>query len=175
MVERDTVEKLWKRRWVRLSVDAILTLLVVGAVMGWQTRHLLGGGEQAPAFALRDLDGKTWRLEDLKGKPVLLTFWAPWCGVCKAESPNLSAVRSAVGEDAQVISVALGWEDLGAVQRYVSDQQVDYPVLLGNEQIREAFRIEAFPTTYFISEDGRIKHTTVGYTSELGMRLRLKL
>ncbi len=164
-----------KPRWVRWSVDLAIAAVVVLVVMGWQTRNLIGGGEPAPAFELRDLEGRTWKLEDLKGKPVLLTFWAPWCGVCKAESSNVSAVRKAEGEDAHVLSIVLAYDGIEDIRRFMAEQEVDYPVLLGNDRIMRDFKVEAFPTTYYLSEDGRIQRATVGYTSRLGMRARLRL
>ncbi len=164
-----------QRRWVRWSVELGLAALVFLAVMGWQTRNLIGGGDPAPAFELRDLEGRTWTLDDLKGKPVLLTFWAPWCGVCKAESSNVSGVRKAEAEEAHVLSIVLAYEGREDIQRFVAEQGVDYPVLLGNDRVMRDFKVEAFPTTYYLSEDGRIRRSTVGYTTQMGMRARLRL
>jgi peroxiredoxin len=168
-------ERARERRWVRWGGDVVLFVVLASAVMAWQTRHLPGAGTPAPAFSLSTLSGETVRLEDLRGRPVVLTFWAPWCGVCKVESSNLSAVRGQVGERAHVVSVAVAWRDVEDVRRFAREQGVDYPVLLGDAALMEAYRVEQFPTTFFLSPEGRIERAAVGYTTRLGLLWRLWL
>lgn len=162
-----------QKRWVRWGTDVALFAAVLIAVTAWQTRGLVGSGEAAPPFTLTDLDGRQWSLEGLRGKKVVLTFWAPWCSVCAAETSTISSLHQSVGDDAHVVSVALSWDDVADVRRFVADHGVEYPVLLGNESVRRAFRISAFPTTYVLSKDGRIEDAAVGYTTGLGLRWRL--
>lgn len=164
-----------ERRWVRWGVDAVFFVVLFSAVMAWQTRHLPGAGAPAPDFALSTLSGETVRLEDLRGRPVVLTFWAPWCGVCKLESSNLSSMRGLVGEGAHVVSVAVAWRDVEDVHRFAREQGVDYPVLLGDAALMEAYGVEQFPTTFFLSPEGRIERAAVGYTTRLGLLWRLWL
>lgn len=159
------------RWWFRWGVDLLVVLCVVLGVGLYQTRGHLAG--PAPAFALVGLDGREVSLADLKGKPTLLAFWAPWCGVCRTESPNLSWVQKLVGSRARVISVASAWEQVGQVQAYVQQQGVDYPVLLDGVGLSRAFNVEAFPTVYFLDDAGNIKGSVVGYTTTLGLLARL--
>ncbi|XXF75018.1 TlpA disulfide reductase family protein [Myxococcaceae bacterium GXIMD 01537] len=162
-----------ERRWVRWGADLALFALLALAVTAWQTRNLPGGGTPAPDFTLRTLSGEQVRLADLRGKPVVIAFWAPWCGVCKVESSTLSALQSTVGERAHVISVALAYDDEASVRRFAQERAVDYPVLLGDDALQRAFRVEMFPTVFILSPEGRIEQAAVGYTSQLGLLWRL--
>jgi len=163
-----------QRRWFRWGLDLVILIAVLALANAWQTRSHLRGG-QAPSAVATTLEGERVSLESLRGKPVLLAFWAPWCKVCAAESQNLSWARRFAGDRAQVLSVAASFEDLGQVRAYARDHAVDYPVLLGGDPLAQAFRVEAFPTIYFIDADGRIKGSTVGYTTTAGLLLRLFL
>jgi peroxiredoxin len=161
--------------WVRWGVDGLVLLLVAAAVMTWQTRRLPSAGTPAPAFSLRTREGGAVSLESLRGKPVALTFWAPWCTVCKAESSNLSALKRRVGGRAHVLSVAVAWEDVEEVRRFAREQEVDYPVLLGDDALQRAYRVDTFPTTLFLSPEGRVTRAAVGYTTQVGLLWRLWL
>jgi peroxiredoxin len=158
--------------WGRLLVDALLVALMFTGVALWQTRHL-PTGVPAPDFMLRTLSGEPVRLSSYQGRPVVLAFWAPWCGVCKAESSTLSALQGMVGGSAQVLSVAVAYENEADVHRFAREQAVDYPVLMGGSEVMRAYALEQFPTTFFISADGRIERAAVGYTTRLGLLWRL--
>ena len=161
-----------RRPWRRIALDALLVLAVVTAVGLWQTRGHLDAGT-APALSLRGLDGQPVSLEALRGKPVLLAFWAPWCVVCSAQSDNLARVRRWVGGRAQVVSVAAAYGDEAEVRSHVAGKGIDYPVWLGGEAAAPAFRVEVFPTIYFLDAEGRVKRSASGYTTTLGMLARL--
>ena len=149
----------------------MLAALVLG-IGAWQTRSHLSGG-QAPDAVLTTLAGERVSLDSLRGKPVVLAFWAPWCSVCAAESQNLSWAQRVVGDRARVVSIAASFEDLAQVRAYVRDHGVDYPVLLGDDALLRAFHVEAFPTAYFLDSGGRVQGSVTGYTTTLGLLARL--
>lgn len=173
---RSRIAQGWRRLrrpgGVRLLMDVVLLALLFTGVGLWQTRHL-PTGEPAPDFVLRSLSGEPVRLSSLRGQSVVLSFWAPWCGVCKAESSTLSALQGTLGGSARVLSVALSYENEADVHRFVQAQGVDYPVLLGGNEVMSAYAVEQFPTTFFISPEGRIERAAVGYTTRLGLLWRL--
>ncbi|MET0401011.1 MAG: TlpA disulfide reductase family protein [Cystobacter sp.] len=166
--------KLRRPGWVRLLTDVMMLALLFAGISLWQTRHL-PSGVPAPDFTLRALTGEQVRLSTLRGKPVVLAFWAPWCGVCKAEASTLSALQRTVGDSARVVSVAVAWEDEADVHRFAREQRVDYPVLLGSDELLRAYGLSQFPTLFFVSAEGRLERAAVGYTTRLGLLWRLWL
>lgn len=159
------------RRLVRWAVDGGVLLVLVAAIGAWQTRKHLSD-VPPPAFTLQALGGGEVSSASLLGKPGMLVLWAPWCGVCKAQFDNVGRVRRWLGERANVVSIALAYRDVASVEAYAK-AGVDYPVLLGTSELEEAFRVDAFPTVYFLDAQGRIKHSASGYTTTLGMLWRL--
>lgn len=168
-------ERARQRWWVRWGVDLAVLVLVFAAVAAWQTRRLPDSGTPAPAFTLRTLAGETVSLESLRGKPVVLAFWAPWCGVCGAESSNISLLKRLAGDSAHVVSVAVAYEDEEAVRRFATKHEVDYPVLLGDDGVQGAWRVDTFPTVFFLSSEGHVERAVVGYTTLAGLSWRLLL
>ncbi len=160
----------WWFRWGTELGLFVMIFVVITSIQGW---NLLGSGEAAPGFTLRDMQGKKHSLAQYEGKKTLLVFWAPWCGVCKVESSNVSAIHQSMGDDVHVVSVAVGYQGNEDLQTYIEEQEVDYPVLLGNYDLASAYAVHKYPTLYVIDEEGHIEHAEVGYTTELGMRFRL--
>jgi thiol-disulfide isomerase/thioredoxin len=167
----------WRRfrqgRAFRALRDSLIFLAVLLAVGAWQTRRHVRG--PPPEVALRTLAGEPFALASLRGKPAMVAFWAPWCGVCKAQSDNVSRALRLAGGRAHGVSVAASYEDEAEVRRHVREQGIDVPVLLADDAALGAFRVEAFPTVYFLDADGRVKGSAAGYTTTLGMLARLLL
>ena len=145
-------------------------MAVVVAISAWQVRNLLEDGTSAPDVQLVDLQGHPHRLSELRGQPVALDFWAPWCTVCRAEASTLSSLSHKM----KVVSVALDYRSVAEVRAFMAKYGVDYPVLLGDEEVARRFRITAFPTTYFLDAKGGIRHESVGYTTRFGFWWRLR-
>lgn len=163
-----------KPRWLVWARDAGIVLLILIAVMTYQTWNHVGHGQAAPSFDLERLGGgEGLSTSSLMGKPTVLYFWAPWCSVCEASSSNVSAVHDAVGDDANVVSVALEYRSLDSVRDFATRNDARYPVFLGNEAVRDAYSVTAFPTLYVLDDEGHVSSSVVGYTTELGIRARL--
>jgi thiol-disulfide isomerase/thioredoxin len=162
-----------ERRWFRWTMDLVVLLALLTAIGAWQARHHLRGAP--PEVALRTLDGAPASLASLRGKPAMVAFWAPWCGVCGAQSRNVGWAMRLAGERARVVSIATSFEDVAQVRAYVADHEVAYPVLLGGDDAVRAFRVDAYPTLYFLDAEGRITGSAAGYTTTAGMLARLLL
>lgn len=165
------VMALRERRVVRWALDAALVLAIVLAVSLWQTRSHVRG--LAPDFAVATLAGEPVTRSTFAGKPTLLAFWAPWCGVCRANEDNVARLKEWAGERAHVVSVASDYQDADEVRAYVTKHGVGDPVLLGGTATARAFRVQAFPTFYFLDAEGRITGSSVGYTTTAGLAARL--
>lgn len=161
-----------RRPWLRWLLEGLMFLIALWAVGLFQTRHHLNSGDMPKSGRLVTLDGTPVSLEALRGQRAAITFWAPWCKVCAAESDNVSRTHRWLQNRAQVVSIAVGFESLQQVQEYMAQQNVDYPVWLGDEALREAWHVNQFPTTYFLDENGSIQGSVVGYTTTLGLWAR---
>jgi len=151
---------------------AIFFVIFMG-VMWFQTRGLVSAGDPAPAFDLMSTEGERVSSEALKGRPVLLYFWAPWCGVCKANAHNVQDVKSRWGDRIEVVSVGLSYKNVGQVHEFANQHGMPHPVVFGEDTTGEDFRINAFPTVYFLNANGEVSGSVVGYTTEIGLHLRL--
>jgi thiol-disulfide isomerase/thioredoxin len=118
----------------------------------------------APDFTLESLDGKSMRLSDLRGKAVLLNFWATWCVPCKIETPWLVELQNQYGHDGlQVVGVEMGDDSKDDIATFAKDMGVNYPVLIGKEAVGEAYGgVPALPETFFIGRDGKIVDKIIG-------------
>ncbi len=164
---------LCERRWFRWTRDLLVLAALLLAIGAWQARHHVRGAP--PEAALRTLEGTPTSLAALRGKPTMVAFWAPWCGVCGAQSGNVGLAMRLAGDRARVVSVATAFEDVAEVRAYMAKHGVTYPVLLGGDEVVRAFRVEAYPTLYFLDAEGRITGSATGYTTTAGMLARLLL
>ncbi|GIV70276.1 TlpA family protein disulfide reductase [Caldilinea sp.] len=119
-------------------------------------------GRPAPDFALPTLDGGEFRLSDYRGKPVVLNFWATWCGPCRRELPAIQ--RAAEHYDGLVVFAAIDQaEPIERVQRFVEEVGLTVIVPLDGEQlVGERYGVRGLPTTYFIDETGVIRSIWMG-------------
>ena len=160
---------------------AVLCIAFLGNIMlptlqGQQDAHapLIAAANRkaAPAFDLPNHDGKKTRLADLRGKIVLLNFWATDCGGCVLEIPSFIELESTYKSASFTtigVSMDISYEDLKdaneAWQRvtpFVSKRGINYPIVMGDEAVSKAYALKAFPATYLIDRSGRVAASYVG-------------
>ena len=161
-------------RWKRFALEALVFVMIVAGIQAWRARDLLPADERtaAPAFELTGLEGRTWRSTDLAGKPAVIYFFAPWCGVCAASSPQLRWFHRWRGEDVQVILIGLDYSSPSEVHEYARKHDLTMPVLIGTPATRAAYRISGYPTYYVIDAQGRIARRDVGLSTVAGLWIR---
>jgi thiol-disulfide isomerase/thioredoxin len=118
----------------------------------------------APAWQLKDVNGQDVSFDQFKGKVVVLDFWATWCAPCRSEIPGYIALQEKyAGAGLVMVGVSLDREGPGVVKKFVIDQKINYPIVLGDEQIAGAFGgVEAIPTTFIIDRQGIVRYRKVG-------------
>lgn len=118
----------------------------------------------APDFTLESLDGRNLRLSDLRGKAVLLNFWATWCAPCKIEMPwFVELQRQYASQGLQIVGVAMDDSGKDDIAKFAKDMGVNYPVLLGKEAVGDAYGgVPALPESFFIGRDGKIVDRIIG-------------
>ena len=157
-----------RRRWLRWSLQ--LTAVVVFFVLFnlYNTRGAPSG--PAPAISGQLLDATPVSLQALRGKPVLLQFWASWCPICGIQQATIDAIA----DDYSVLSIAMDESTPDEIRAYMQDKGVDYPVLHDPDYlIARQYAIRGVPTSFIIDSLGNIRFVESGYTSGMGLRIRL--
>ncbi len=107
-------------------------------------------------FTLPDLDGKQWSLKELRGKVVLVNFWATWCPPCRKEMPDLEELYTNL-KDRGFVVLAITDEDIGKAKRFVDEKKYTFPVLLDRgRQVAEACRVDGIPKSLVYDRQGKL-------------------
>ena len=128
------------------------------------TLALLKEPIEVPGFTVTDLDGKTVSFADLRGKVVLVNFWATWCPPCRAEIPDLVALQEKYRDKLVVLGISED-EDATpqAVKAFGVERKVNYPIVMKTPELAKIFKgVSALPTTFVIDPEGKIRQRHVG-------------
>jgi thiol-disulfide isomerase/thioredoxin len=124
-------------------------------------------GSLAPDFELQTLDGKNLKLSDLRGKAVLLNFWATYCGPCKIEMPWFVELQKEYGPQGfQIVGVTMDDASTEDIAKFAKDMGVNYPILLGKESVGQSYGgVGVLPTTFFVDREGKLIAREFGLVS----------
>src|SRR5678810_1302634 len=115
-----------------------MTAIVFAAMMiAFSHANVLRQETIAPQLELKDLNGRTVRLSDYRGKVVLINFWATWCPPCRAEMPDLVRLQRQHGKEGlQIIGITYPPESREQVRRFARSLKVNYPIILGTRELK---------------------------------------
>lgn len=115
---------------------------------------------KAPDFTVYDAEGNAYKLSDFEGKPVILNFWASWCGPCKLEMPDFDEAYGEYGDDIHFLMVNMtdGYQETMAdAKKFVEESGYSFPVYYDSDtDAARTYGVYSIPTTYFIDKDGYV-------------------
>ncbi|MDQ1363265.1 MAG: hypothetical protein QG652_1126 [Pseudomonadota bacterium] len=161
-------------RWFSILLQLVLFAVILFAISAWQTRHATRGN--APVFSGLLLPDKTpAALQDYRGKPLLLYFWASWCPVCKLEQDVISAlVKSGADNDFQVLTIASWSGNEAEVMQILQRENLHFPVIVDQDgRIAALYGVNSVPSSFVMDGQGVVQFVEQGYTTQAGFRWRL--
>jgi peroxiredoxin len=171
-----------KKNTKRKIISAIKqTLLFIGiffVITWWQQKDMLNSSSDqlSPSISLVDINGNLIQFDPAnQTQKTLVYFFAPWCSICHASIDNIEAIKKSADGKINFYAIALSWKTKQEVEAFLTEHQLTMPILLGTQQTTDQFKIGGFPSYYVIDKSGVLKSKDMGYTTELGMRIRLGL
>jgi thiol-disulfide isomerase/thioredoxin len=119
----------------------------------------------APDFTLEDMDGETYTLSKLRGKVVMVNFWATWCPPCREEIPSMEAVYQSLRDKGFIVLAINQWESPDHVFSYMGQLDVypTFPILFDRDSsVSDSYGVKGLPTTLLIDKQGRVVYRAVG-------------
>lgn len=150
-------------------VSLIVFLVVIALGLNRLQQGPVQKGQQVPNFTFSTFDGQQYNLQDLKGKVVVVNFWASWCKPCEQEAADLEAAWQSYKDQGKVIFLGVDYVDTEPEARaYLEKFQITYP---NGPDLRtvisQQFRIRGVPETYFIDSQGRLAYSQIGPFSSM--------
>ena len=124
-------------------------------------------GSMAPNFTLQDIEGRNVALRDLKGKVVLLEFWATWCAPCRVSIPAIEKIYAAYeGKGLAILGISMDGGDWDSVKAFGKDFGISYPILRGDDAVSQKYMVRTIPMFILIDREGNIRHRFLGAGNE---------
>ena len=156
-----------------IALSALVAVVVFGSIQWWQGRDSSGHlakGSSPPAFALVDSQtGQSVSLDSLKGRPVVLNFWATWCQPCRAEMPALERLHRSSGKQLHMVTVTA--DDPVLVKRFLRNGNHTLPCLMDTSgAVSESYQVTSLPRTVVLDSEGKVAWDVVGQVDLSALR-----
>jgi thiol-disulfide isomerase/thioredoxin len=158
-----------------LALGVAVLFFVASACVDAGESDWAGPNPEAPAFDLPLLDGSQVRLEELRGKIVILDFWATWCAPCEVQMPVLDTLwqdkkaRAEHGDDLMIVGISVDTDPPNKVSDWIAERGFLYPIAIGDQDLAMRYGVLGFPTLVIIDPNGGIytRHTGVWSRPEI--------
>ena len=162
-----------------LLVIAVAALIGLGSTtfgLSQRVAHALDKGQTAPEIALKDLGGKPIKLSSLKGKVVLVDFWASWCGPCRESMPFLEKLSKSYGEQGLVVLGVNIDNDVAAARKFLKELPVSFSVVNDAEKsVAKAYAPPTMPSSYLIDRQGKVHVVHAGFRRSDAAKLEAEI
>ncbi len=156
-----------KKIFKEIIIMVVLVTLFANVISYFKSPDL--PTEHLPKIDVTLIDMESFSTDDLNGEPLLIHFWATWCPTCKTEAGNIESIS----KDFPVLSVAVQSGSDAEIQSFMKERDLGYAVYNDSTGMAKDFSVQAYPTTFIFDSNGELAFTEVGYTSTLGLYLRM--
>lgn len=165
------VEKPARRKvWLRRGAELLLFVALIAGIRIWQHRDMPA---VTPPLSGMQLDNTPYALPLHPERPMLVHFWATWCSICRIDEDGIAAIAR---DHPETITVAMQSGSAAEVARHLATRGLHFSVVNDADgRIADTWGVHAVPASFILGPDGKIRFVEVGYTTELGLRLRLWL
>lgn len=129
---------------------------------------------KAPDFTLSDVSGKKVTLSELRGKVILVEFWATWCPPCKDAVPEMNKLYEKYkGKDVQVLAISVdqGGDVVSKLNSFIREHRVNYPVLVDDKKVNVSYGVANVPVAFIVDKEGKVAKKHIGFMDELAERI----
>jgi thiol-disulfide isomerase/thioredoxin len=167
LADKISRRKIWRNRVLQI----LLFIVFIAGIRAWQQRDM--ASSVAPPLVGVKLDGSPYALPAKPAQPLLVHFWATWCAVCRVDQDSIAAIAQ---DHPNTITVAMQSGSNTEVSKHLVEQGLHFPVLNDADgRLSAAWGVHAVPASFIVAPDGKIRFIEVGYTTGIGLRLRLWL
>lgn len=147
-----------------MAATAVLTVGYAGSVAPIAQRGVVKPGEAAPNFQLRDMNGRNVSLSDLRGKVVLLNFWATWCGPCRVEMPAMERLYRAYDrKDFEILAVSTDAQGTAVTRPFQQENKLTFPILHDSDfRVGLSYGARTLPMTFMVDRQGIVRQHIFG-------------